>query len=279
LRGHELKVHVAKPGSLGLDELSCLGRVPEDEGPGLAPGNRPGAPEGIADVLGEILDAESLIRPRRHLHALEGLDGPGEAHGQAARILLAVQDGVEERAELADLERPLDGRRGIDLPVDLPTLDDPVHAEVARELDLAGRAGGEDVHVLRDADQIVGAVVEEPAHAHFIRRALRAGVLGEQDLGGAQPQRDEKGQNGGASRHPRHPAARMKSSSYTRSANRAPYFTSRHAHARALHGTISRTSMPRRSPLPMGRTRTKMKLGKVCMVTAPAPTWTWAEVT
>src|SRR5262249_26531876 len=181
-----------------------------------------------ADVLGEILDAESLIRPRRDLHAFKGLDGPGEAHGQAARILLAVHDGVEKRAELADLERPLDGRRGIDLPVDLPTLDDPVHPEVARELDLARRAGGEDVHVLRDADQIVGAVVEEPAHAHFVGRAFRAGLLGEHDLGGAQPQRNKESQSGGASPHPRTSSggkarrvARMKSSSCTRSANRA----------------------------------------------------------
>ena len=115
-----------------------------------------------------------------------------------------MHDGVEESAELPHLERPLDRRRWIDLPIDHAVLEHLIQPEVAGELDLAGGTGGEEIHVARRADQVIGTVVEKPTHAHFVGGALRALLLREARLRGDTPhQRDGESQSGGASPHPR----------------------------------------------------------------------------
>ena len=80
-RGDQLEVQSPEPGALGLDDLPGRGSVPHDHVPVLAAGDGAAASERICDVLGEVINAKSVVDAGRHLDAFVGLDLPGEAHG------------------------------------------------------------------------------------------------------------------------------------------------------------------------------------------------------
>src|SRR5207249_661926 len=206
------EVDATKTDAFGLHELLGLGGVPRRERPRLPAGNRDSASRDVSLVLGQVLDAEGLVRPRRYLHALVGLDLPGEIHQNALRPIPVAQHRVVVHAPLADFHRPLELGWRIELPLDRAILEDPRHAQLRGELDLPGGAGREDVAVSAALDQIVGAVAEKPPRAQLVARALRYGLQGASGHGDGQTREDgRESQRSGSSSHSAHLRRRRRS--------------------------------------------------------------------
>jgi NADH-quinone oxidoreductase subunit L len=142
--------------------------------------------------LEHLHDAEGLEHAGGHAHVLVGVHFPGQADEALAELRVEALEGEPRDARLADLERPGEAGRRLELEQHLAGADDLGHAQVAGEVDLAAPVGREDVAAVLDPDQVVGAVAADPLVADRVGGPL--GLRGLRPRGEPGEQHEEAGE-------------------------------------------------------------------------------------